>query len=464
MNRYKKLIKNTALITIGNFASKLLTFFLLPLYTAILTTAEYGVADLMTTTVNLITPFFTLIIAEAVMRFALDKDCDKRQVLSIGVFVTLIGSACMLLVSPLIKLSSDLAPYYILFVLYYFVTALQSVLSQFVKGIEKVTVYASSGVLHTMTFIALNILFLVVLSKGIEGYLLSMVLSNAITICYLIVGAKLWEYIISPKSVSRDLTQKMLKYSVPMIPNSLSWWISNSSDKYMLTFFCGVAATGVYSVSQRIPSLFATISTIFISSWQISAIEDFGSDESIDFYSRIYRIYSTFNILALSGLILLTKPLARFLFSKSFFDGWKYVPILLAAFLFQAMSSYLGTIYTSAKKTKMLFISTVVAAVANIVLNALLIPAWGAQGAAIATFASYFIIWIIRLVDTRKIIRLKVDYKADVASYLFLAVQIIVVISDSHYMYLISCMIFAILVSLNHGTIKNLLCGIKFKR
>ncbi len=46
MNRYKKLIKNTALITVGNFASKLLTFFLLPLYTAILTTAEYGVADL----------------------------------------------------------------------------------------------------------------------------------------------------------------------------------------------------------------------------------------------------------------------------------------------------------------------------------------------------------------------------------------------------------------------------------
>ena len=160
MNRYKKLIKNTALITVGNFASKLLTFFLLPLYTAILTTAEYGVADLMTTTVNLITPFFTLIISEAVMRFALDKECDKKQVLSIGLFVTLLGSVVMLVFSPLIRISSDLKPYYVLFLLYYFVTAVHTILSQFVKGIEKVTVYASSGVLHTMTFIAFNILFL----------------------------------------------------------------------------------------------------------------------------------------------------------------------------------------------------------------------------------------------------------------------------------------------------------------
>lgn len=464
MNRYRKLMKNTALITIGNFASKLLTFFLLPLYTAILTTAEYGVADLMTTTVSLITPFFTLIISEAVMRFALDQECDKRQVLSIGLFVTLTGSAIMMVFSPLIRFSSDLRPYYVLFILYYFVTALHTVLSQFVKGIEKVTVYASSGVLHTMTFIALNILFLVVLKIGINGYLLSMVLSNAITILYLVIGAKLWRYILPPQALSRDLTHKMLKYSVPMIPNSLSWWVSNSSDKYMLTFFCGVAATGVYSVSQRIPSLFATISTIFISSWQISAIDDFGSWESINFYSRIYRMYSSFNILALSGLILFTKPLAKFLFSKSFFDGWQFVPVLLAAFLFQAMSSYLGTIYTSAKKTKMLFISTVIAAIANIALNAILIPIFGAQGAAIATFVSYFIIWIIRLIDTRKIIRLEIAFRTDIVSYLLLGVQIGIAVCNSPSMYLYSSIIFALLVVLNIGVVREILAGVRIKR
>lgn len=464
MNRYKKLIKNTALITVGNFASKLLTFFLLPLYTAILTTAEYGAADLMTTTVNLITPFFTLIISEAVMRFALDKECDKNQVLSIGIFVTLLGSVVMLFFSPLIRISSDLKPYYMLFILYYFVTALQSVLSQFVKGIERVTVYASSGVLHTMTFIAFNILFLVALKIGITGYLLSMVLSNAITVVYLILGAKLWRYIIPPKEVSRDLTRKMLQYSVPMIPNSLSWWVSNSSDKYMLTFFCGVAATGVYSVSQRIPSLFATISTIFISSWQISAIDDFGSRESIVFYSKIYRIYSTFNILTLSGLILITKPLARFLFSKSFYDGWQFVPVLLMAFLFQAMSSYLGTIYTSAKKTKMLFISTIISAMANIVLNAILIPILGAQGAAIATFVSYFIIWIIRLFDTKKILKLEIAYKIDITSYLLLMVQVGLVVSNSSFVYLGSCTIFVLLVALNFSIIKEILASVRIRK
>lgn len=464
MNRYKKLIKNTALITVGNFASKLLTFFLLPLYTAILTTAEYGVADLMTTTVNLISPFFTLIISEAVMRFALDKECNKSQVLSIGLYITLLGSVTMLVFSPLIRFSSDLKPYYVLFVLYFFVVTLQTVLSQFVKGIEKVTVYASSGVLHTVTSITFNILFLVVFKIGINGYLLSMVLSNAITIVYLFLGAELWRYVIPPKEVSCELIRKMLQYCLPMIPNSLSWWVSNSSDKYMLTFFCGVATTGVYSVSQRIPSLFATISTIFISSWQISAIDDFGSKESIGFYSRIYRIYSTFNILVLSGLILLVKPLARFLFSKSFFDGWQFVPVLLMAFLFQAMSSYLGTIYTSAKKTKMLFVSTIVAAMANIALNAILIPVLGAQGAAIATFASYFIVWLMRLIDTRKIIKLEIAYKTDIISYLLLVAQICIVVSDSSFMYFGSCVVFALLTVLNYSVIKEIIMKFRIGR
>ena len=463
LDKYKKLIKNTALITIGNFASKLLTFFLLPLYTAILTTAEYGVADLMTTTVNLLIPFFTLIISEAVMRFALDKECDKRQVFSIGLLVTLMGSAVMLLFSPIVRLSADLSPYYVLFILYYFVTALHTVLSQFVKGIEEVKTYAVSGVLHTIIFIAFNILFLAVLKIGINGYLISMVLSNVITIFYLVIGAKLWRYILPPREICRDLTHNMLKYSVPMIPNSLGWWVSNSSDKYMLTLFCGVATTGVYSVSQRIPSLFATVSTIFISSWQISAIDDFGSQESIDFYSHVYRLYSTFNVLTVSGLILLTKPIASFLFSKSFFDGWQFVPVLLLAFLFQAMSSYMGTIYTSAKKTKMLFVSTVIAALANIVLNAILIPVFDAQGAAIATFASYFIIWIIRLFDTRKIIRLKIAYRTDLTSYILLLVQTIIVVSNCRFMYLGSGLILALLTALNLGNIQNILIELKLR-
>lgn len=453
MNKYSKLGKNVALITLGNFASKLLSYFMLPLYTAVLTTAEYGTADLMTTTINLLSPFFTLIISEAVMRFALDKGNDSRQVFSIGLLITVCGFVVMLVFSPCILLNTDLSPYYALFIMYYLVTTVHTLVSQFVKGIEKVTIYSLSGVIQTFAFVSLNILFLVVFKMGIKGYLLSLILASFTATLLLLGGTKACQYILPPQKIDRVLLKDMLYYSIPMIPNSLSWWVSNSSDKYMLSFFAGVGVTGIYSVSQRIPSLFAVISTIFIGAWQISAVEDFGSEESRKFYSDIYNKYSALNIIIVSALVFVSKYLGKLLFSNDFFEGWKYVPVLVFAFLFQAMANYLGTIYTSARQTKMLFISTLVAAFVNIGINALLIPQIGAQGAAIATLFSYLIVWGIRLYDTHKIIILTLNLKKDIISYLLIIGQIILILMDCLTGLVLAAGLFFIILFLNRNVI-----------
>ncbi|NLJ70775.1 MAG: oligosaccharide flippase family protein [Clostridiaceae bacterium] len=457
MRQYRKLGKNMAFITLGNFASKLLSFFMMPLYTAVLTTTEYGIADLMTTTINLLAPFFTLIISEAVMRFALDDNKDSKQVFAIGMTITICGFGIMLVFSPILLLSKNLARYYWFFILYYLMTTIHTLVSQFVKGIEKVDVYSISGVVQTIALIGLNVFFLLGLKIGIIGYLLSLILSNVIAIVFLFIRGKLWKYCISLLKIDRKLLKEMLQYSIPMIPNSLSWWVSNSSDKYMLTLFLGVAVTGVYSVSQRIPSMFAIISTIFIGAWQISAVDDFGSEKSRLFYSNIYKIYSSLNILMVSGFICLSKVLARFLFLNDFFDGWRFVPVLLFAFLFQAMAGYLGTIYTSSKKTKMLFISTVSAAITNIALNALLIPIFNAQGAAIATLLSYLLIWLIRLIDTKKILKLDISFGSDILSYILISIQIWLMISDVLWMQRMAWGLLAVLVWVNRTMVSKML-------
>lgn len=457
MGQYKKLGKNVALITLGNFGSKILTFLLIPLYTAVLTTEQYGTADLMTATVNLLSPFFTLLMSEAVMRFVLDKTKDKSQIFTVGLTVTLLGFLAMLLFSPLILLSKDIKPYFWYFIIYYLLTTLNILAAQFVKGIEKVGVYSLSGVLQTICFISLNLVFLLWMKLGVEGYLLALILSNLFATVFLWLGAKLYRYLLNPKKIDKKLVKDMLVYAVPMIPNSLSWWVSNSSDKYLLTFFSGVGVMGVYSVSQRIPSMFSTITVIFIGAWQISAIEDFGSEKSRKFYSNIYNQYAVLNILLVSAFICCSKILAGFLFSNNFFEGWKYVPILLFAFLFNAISAFLGTIYTSAKKTKMLFVSTVIAAVANIVFNCLFIPVWGAMGAGIATFVSYFLIWIIRLIDTKKIIRLEQRLKAEILSYVIITAQIILVLFDNTAAFAVAVILFAVLCVINRSFLKQIL-------
>lgn len=462
MNRYKKLGKNMALMVIGNFSSKVLSFLFLPLYTAILSTEEYGISELMTTTVNLILPFCTLLMTEAVLRFTLDKEYDKKQVFSISLYVCVLG---ILLVSVLSKffLTGVLREYRLLFILFYIFTVFHTIASQFVKGIEKVSIYTLSGVVGTVTVIAFNILFLVVFKMGIVGYLLAHIVSNAASTMFLCIPVKIWKYIEAPKNISAGVAKEMLGYSIPMIPNSMSWWISNSSDKYIVTAFCGVAMNGIYSVAYRIPSIFSIISNIFMSAWQISAVEDFGSEQTTSFYSKIYNIYNVGNMIIVSALICGTKLLAGFLFSNDFFQAWVFVPVLLIAYLFNTIAAFLGSIYTSAKKTKMLFISTFAAAVTNIILNFVFVPVMGAMGAAIATLISYFIVWVVRLIDTRRIIKLNINIGRDIISYLILGTQCVVMALNSRYSFAISLSLFCLLVVYNYKHINGILCMLSSK-
>ncbi|MCD8130272.1 MAG: polysaccharide biosynthesis C-terminal domain-containing protein [Lachnospiraceae bacterium] len=424
MNKqYKKLGVNVAAITIGNFASKILSFLIVPIYTAVLTTQEYGVVDTLSTTISLLYPFFTLLVSEAVLRFALDKNEDQKQIFSVGFWITIFGFGVMLLVSPVYFLFDGLQGYYWYFMLYYFVTTLQILLNYFIRGIERVKLFAFNGFLVTFIYLVLNIIFLLVLKIGVHGYFLALIISSFIGCIFTWIVAGLHHYLIRPWRMKRGLAGQMLRYSIPMIPNSISWWISTSADKYILIFFHGYALAGVYATSQKIPSLFAMIGTIFLNAWQISAVEDFGSEQSRLFYSDIYRKYSSVNIVVVSAFICGTQLLSRILFASEYYEGWIYTPVLLFSFVFHALAGFLGTIYTSAKETKFLLGSAVAAALVNIVLNFALIPGLGAMGAAWATLISYFVMWLVRLLDSRRFIRLDIYLKKDIASYVLILAQ-----------------------------------------
>ncbi|MCD8327084.1 MAG: polysaccharide biosynthesis C-terminal domain-containing protein [Lachnospiraceae bacterium] len=424
MNKqYKKLSVNVAAITIGNFSSKILSFLIVPIYTAVLTTQEYGIVDTLSTTISLLYPFFTLLVSEAVLRFALDKNADQKQIFSIGFWITIFGFLAALLVSPVYFLFDGLQGYYVYFILYYFATTLQMVLNYFIRGIERVKLFAFNGFLVTFVYLLLNIVFLLVLKIGVHGYFLALIISSFAGCAFTWIVARLHHYLICPWRMDRTLIGQMLRYSVPMIPNSISWWISTSADKYILIFFHGYALAGVYATSQKIPSLFAMIGTIFLNAWQISAVEDFGSEKSRLFYSDIYRKYSSLNIVVVSAFICGTQLLSRILFASEYYEGWIYTPVLLFSFVFHALAGFLGTIYTSAKETKFLFGSAVAAAVVNIALNFMLIPGLGAMGAAWATLISYFVMWLVRLLDSRRFIRLDIHLKKDVVSDVLILVQ-----------------------------------------
>lgn len=429
-NKYKRLIKNILLLFTGNFVSKVLSFLMVPFYTSILTTSDYGVSDLITTTVLLVLPFFSLLMDEAVMRFTLDEGSEKKQVFTIAFLVSGIGFGIALIFSPIVLLFKTIRPYYAFIVFYYVVSWIYNVIVSYVRGLDKLSLTTIAGLIHTFLYLSFNILFLAVIKIGVYGYLLAMNLSNLGGILFLVISCKLYKNFISIKEIDWKLAKEMIRYSLPMIPNYISWWFNNCSDRYMVSFFCGTAVTGIYSVAYKIPTILSSMTSIFSSAWKISSVEKFGSEESIDFYNKTYRFYSGILMIGGAGLILLTKFLASFLFAKEFFLAWKITPFLILAYIISALAQFIESIFNASKKTKTLFFASTSGAVVNIILNFILIPQFGGIGAAVATVIGYLVIWIVDMVNTRKLFYMKLNLKRLVPGCILLIIEIYAILQN----------------------------------
>ena len=283
-----KLKKNIFLVGIGSFSSKVLVFLLFPLYTSVLSTEEYGTVDLIFITVSLLMPLFTCVVFESMFRYLLDKDIDQKDIVTVGLIVNLIGLVGFLLFSPAVFLFPNLKEYYILIVLYYFSYTLYENLSYITRGLEKMALFSVSGVLSTLLVIFFNLLFLLKFNLGIKGYLLSYIWAYFVSSVFVIFVGKIHKLVVFPQKRHIDVLRMMMKYSLPLVPNSLSWWVSNSSDKYILTMYHGAGTSGLYAVSYKIPSIANAISSVFNSAWQTSAVDFYNSEETASKYGIIF--------------------------------------------------------------------------------------------------------------------------------------------------------------------------------
>lgn len=425
MQKYKYLLKNIGLLTISNFGSKILSFLLIPIYTTILTTSEYGIYDFYSTTISLLIPILTLNVIESVMRFSLEKNYNQDEVLMIGfnyIFKSSILVLLLLILNRIFNIIPLFNKYSLFFFLLYVLQVLYDLLSQYSRGIEKIKNVALAGFINSVGIIFFNIIMLVIFKCGLIGYFIANIIGLIIPIIYYIFSLKIWKSINFNKN--RKLKKEMTDYSKPLIANTLSWWINNVSDRYIVIYFCGVAANGIYSLAYKLPSILNIFQSIFNQAWAISAIKEFSNnEETIKFYSKIYNLYNIGMVLVCSLLLIANIFLAKILFAKDFFMAWRYSSYLMISVVFGALSGLLGGIFSAAKKSKISAKTTSIGAVVNIVFNILLVFLYGPIGAAISTLISYIIVWLMRIYETSKIIKLEINLKKNIFSYIILIIE-----------------------------------------
>lgn len=422
MSKYKELAKNTGIFALANFSSKILIFLLVPIYTRVLTTTEYGFYDLVYTTIQLFVPILTLNISEAVMRFLMKDGVSKKSVFSIAVLDIFIGSiafALLLLVNNLFSLSDLISQYSIyIFVIFVFYT-LNNFLIQFSKGIDKIGVTAISGVISTAVMLAMNVILLVVFDWGLLGFFIANVCGYVIPCIYIVSRLRLWE--LFEIKIDKKLQWEMVYYALPLVLNILSWWVNNTSDRYIVTAIVGIQASAIISVAYKIPQILSTISAIFIQSWQISAIKIQEDKSDTTFVSNMLLYYNALLLIIASGIILFVKPISNILFGISFYSAWELVPFLIISSLFNAISGCIGAIMGAKMDTHNVAKSALVGMIANIILNIVLTFLMGPQGITISTLIASFLIFYMRK-DSVKEINSE-TYRAIYLSWILLVVE-----------------------------------------
>lgn len=431
MNKYKTLLSNTLLISIGTFGSKILVFFMVRFYTGYLTPADYGTADLITQTANLLFPVISLGITDGVFRYALDNARGRRSIFTVGFSVITAGSLMFVFIIPLLNIVDEFKGHIWLIVIYTMASCYHSLCSQFIRARGNTALFAVQGIVNTALVILLNITFLAVLKIGITGYVLSVVLADFICTVFLFIKERLWtQFTPHPR---RSAFYKMLRYSIPLIPATIFWWITSVSDRYMVNGFIGSAANGIYSVSYKIPTILTIVSSVFMQAWQFSAVtESHGNRrEHIAFFTNVWRSFQAVMFLAGSFIIAFAKPAIKILSTAEYYSAWKYVPLLSASMIFTAFVSFTGTVYVVNKQSGVSFLTSMAGALINIILNFILIPSpLGVQGAAIATFIAYLVVFVIRAVNTRKYIPFKLYGGRVAINTLLILVQTVFMVTE----------------------------------
>lgn len=452
--KYKYLIKNTGVLTICNFASKILVFLLVPLYTEVLTTTEYGIYDLVVSSVSILLPILTWNILDAVVRYEMDADCEKKNVIVIGLHYIIVSGIIVLGGIVFIKFSGIIPSlrgleWYVF--AYYVAYILQQFFLQVARGMEKIKCLGIAGVLNTAVLVGCNIYFLLFVKNGLNGLFLSTIISCLVPTVYIAISVRIWDWLINIK-FDKSLKKEMVGYSFPLVFSTISWWINSASDRYVVTWLCGIAQNGILSVAYKIPSIINTLFGMFGQAWQISAVKEFKSDSSKEFYGNVISYMNTITIVACCFLIAFSKILGKILYAKEFFVAWELAPFLIVSTVFNCASGILGPILSAIKDTGAMAKAAICGASVNVVLNVCLVYIMGPQGATIATVISSAVIYFMRKKAVDKVIQLKHDYGLLISVFLLVLESLCVIYIGNIW---ITVLLVFLILTTNYKTIKK---------
>ncbi len=408
MNQKKQLMKNTIIIAIGKLSTQIISYLLLPLYTSKLDPSEYGNYDFICTLSIFLCPIITLLMEESMFRYLIDANSkvERKKIITQTIIYTFAGTVVFTVLASLIMgFGTDYTPMYITAIITFVISNILIGLSNALsRGLGKIKLYSISNFILGISTIILNIVFILALKAGAEGLLWANTIANAFTAIVIFGILKLPKYI---GKIDKPLMKDMIKYSVPLVPNSISWSIINMSDRIILTQMVSSAANGIYAMANKFPNIINVLYGYFYTAWKESAAKIVKDENKNQYYNSIYHDAKRF-LYAVTICLIAVMPFAFPIFINEAYDeAYIYIPIVMIATYYSNLSSFYGGIFSAYKDTKIMGTTTIVAAVINLVVDLIFVNTFKIYAACFSTLIANLIVYFYRKKKLKKYLKLK---------------------------------------------------------
>lgn len=406
----KRFLKSSAIYFVGNVLTKVISFFLLPLYTSRIATADMGYYDLTVSYLSILTPVICMEIWSGILRYLYDYEelRDKYKAVFNGL---VIFAASLVLYSGLfivLGFAADIRSLLLIF-LYGLFTMLQNIYSYVARGLGYNTTFAVSGIVGSLVNSVSNIIMILGFGMTLNSLYLAMIFGLAVQIIIMESRIKLIKS-LSVKLFDSALIKSMIRFSLPLCLNSVSFWFLSGYNRVGISNSLGLDANGLYSVAGKFTYALTLVSICFNMAWQELVFSKGNESDKSDFYTAASNYYIKF--LAVGTILFLPaiQVVFPFFVASAYQDAFSFIPLYVLATAVSIFSSFQGNIFSAEKQNGTLMVSTLVAAIVNVVTFHVLAKSIGVQAANVALLAGFTVNVIIRMLLLRKTARIRIDY------------------------------------------------------
>lgn len=416
MKEIKNFTKSTFIYFLGTVGAKMVSFLLLPLYTAYIAPEAYGTYDLNITYTFLFTSFFFLDIWCGIMKFIFEKQSEsEKQSVTYNGIIIFATSAIIYSLALWIFGWYGKIQYLTWVILYGLFFCIQNLYGYLARSFGHNLSFAVSGIAATALTACVNIILLVIVGMDYQSLYISFIAGVLIQCIILEFKLKVLSN-FSFRFLNRYIIKELLYFSLPLSLNELCYWFLTGYNRVYISRILDTEANGYYAVASKFGGILIIVSSCLNMAWQELA---FGKGEKSEENGRFYSKATDLYLSSLMGGAALLLPIIYiafpFLIDSEYAAAKVLIPINILATLASILYTFLGNIISTYKKNHVLFQSTLVACIVNIICLHLFVKSLGVEAANIALLAGYCVSDFMRIKNIKKIVPYHLNWKLYVA-------------------------------------------------